>query len=44
MNNLTVPEIFRQLPIPMPPALPKVVGVTGDKRFFRLNYEGSKAF
>jgi len=28
----------------MPPALPEVVGVTSDNRFFRLNYEGSKPF
>src|SRR5262245_47508672 len=44
MNDMPIPAVFRKLPIPMPPMLPAVVGVTGEHRFFRLNYEGSKAF
>lgn len=43
-DNMTVPADFRLLPAPMPPMLPGVVGVSSDKRFFRLNYEGSKPF
>jgi hypothetical protein len=35
-DNLTVPADFRLLPAPMPPMLPDVVGVSGDKRFFSL--------
>lgn len=41
---LTVPADFRLLPVPMPPMLPSVVGISSDRRFFRLNYEGSKPF
>jgi hypothetical protein len=44
MNNPPIPDSFRKLPLPMPPTLPEVMGITSDKRFFRLNYEGSKAF
>jgi hypothetical protein len=43
-DNLTVPADFRLLPAPMPPMLPSVVGVSSDKRFFSLSYEGSKPF
>lgn len=43
MNDLPIPDRFRKLPISMPPMLPEVVGVNSDNRFFRLNYEGSKA-
>lgn len=43
-DNLTIPADFRLLPVPMPAMLPDVVGVNSDRRFFRLNYEGSKPF
>lgn len=43
-NDPIIPPDFCLLPVPMPPMLPGVVGVNGDSRFFRLNYEGSKAF
>src|SRR5690348_2811297 len=44
MSDLPIPVGFRKLTVPMPPMLPDVVGVTSEHRFFRLNYEGSKAF
>lgn len=44
IDGLTAPSDIRLLPTPMPPALPSVVGVSSDNRFFRLNYEGSKPF
>jgi hypothetical protein len=43
-NDPTIPDDWRKLPVPMPPMLPEVIGVTGDSRYFSLSYEGSKAF
>jgi hypothetical protein len=43
-EEMTVPSDFHLLPVPMPPALPGVVGVNSERRFFSLTYEGSKPF
>jgi len=37
-------ESLRKLPVPMPPMLPEVIGLTSDCRYFSLSYEGGKAW
>jgi hypothetical protein len=37
-------DTFTKLPVGMPPMLPEVVGVRGERRFFSLSYEGSNPF
>lgn len=38
------PESLRKLPVPMPPMLPELIGLTSDCRYFSLSYEGGKAW
>lgn len=37
-------ESLRKLPVPMPPMLPEIIGLTSDSRYFSLSYEGAKAW
>jgi hypothetical protein len=39
-----VPGSCRQLPVPMPPMLPELIGLETDSRYFSLSYQSAKAW